>query len=259
MKDNIFFLKCSQSHALKGTIEALKDILIDVSVTISTDGLKICCLDYSKTAIVFLKIDADKCDEFHCSSPITIGLCMGSLFKLIKSMMSNDIISLFIRSDSTEKLRICIESKDRCMRIESELTTLDLDDDSITIPKIDFSCILQVPSSEFSKNVRDLANVGEYVQLSVVDGTFRMTATGNFATQTLIFSERLNGLQFQSCSDENIQGKFSLKYLSLFSKSASLSSMVEIYMRSQIPLVLKYNIGTIGRMQYVLSPKTDED
>ena len=214
-------------------------------------------MDYSKTAIVYLKIEGERCEEFSCLLPSTIGICMGSLFKLIKSMTTNDIISLYILKEKPEKLQISIESKERSMRIESELTTLDLDDDAISIPKIDFSCILQIPSSEFSKNVRDLANVGEFVSLSVYDGTFRMMATGTFATQTLIFSERLNGLQFQSCSDETIEGKFSLKYLSLFSKSASLSSMVEIYMRSNIPLVLKYNIGTLGRMQYVLSPMVD--
>ena len=42
--DCVFFLKSIQSHALKSTIEALKDILIDVSVYVSEEGLKICSL-----------------------------------------------------------------------------------------------------------------------------------------------------------------------------------------------------------------------
>ena len=84
-----------------------------------------------------------------------------------------------------------------------------------------------------------------------------MSSRGDFASQTLTFGERLNGLQFQSQSEDYIEGTFSLKYLTLFSKSAALSGFVELYLRQDIPLVLKYSIGSIGRMQYVLSPKVD--
>jgi proliferating cell nuclear antigen len=141
------------------------------------------------------------------------------------------------------------------MRIESELHTLDLDDDSISIPKIEFNCILLFPSTEFQKNIRDLSNVAEYVDIVVTKEVFSMSAVGDFATQKLVFSERLNGMQFQSSCDEVISGRFSLKYLNLFAKSSNLSGFVEIYMKNQIPLVLKYTIGSIGRMQFVLSPR----
>jgi proliferating cell nuclear antigen len=66
-------------------------------------------------------------------------------------------------------------------------------------------------------------------------------------------------MQFQSKSNETIVGRFSLKYLSLFSKSANLSNFVEIYIKENIPLVLKYSIGNIGRMQFVLSPREKID
>ena len=144
------------------------------------------------------------------------------------------------------------------MRIESQLNTLDLDDDSISIPQIDFECILLIPSAEFQRNVRDLSNVSEYVDISATKDSFTMEAVGDFASQRLIFGERSNGLQFQSTSETDIKGRFSLKYLNLFSKSAALSSFVELYLKPNIPLILKYTIRTIGRMQYVLSPKVVE-
>jgi proliferating cell nuclear antigen len=257
VQQSAFYMHTVQSHALRCTIEALKDVLLDVSLHIAEDGIKICCLDYSRTSIVYLKIDADKCECFKCEQPMSIGINVNSLFKLVKSTTMSDLISLYILSTSLEKLRISIDCKDRCMRIESELNTLDLDDDSIQIPAILFSTILILPSQEFQKNVRDLANVGEFVKISAHKGTFSMSARGDFATQSLTFGERINGLQFQTQSDDLIQGTFSLKYLSLFAKSAALSGFVELYLRQDIPLVLKYSIGSIGRMQYVLSPKAD--
>ena len=252
-----FYMHTVQSHALRCTIEALKDVLLDVSLHISPDGIKICCLDYSRTSIVYLKIDADKCECYKCDQTLSIGINVSSLFKLVKSTTMSDLISMYILSNSLEKLRISIDCKDRCMKIESELNTLDLDDDGIQIPAIQFSTILILPSQEFQKNIRDLANVSEYVTISAHKGTFSMSSKGDFASQTLTFGERLNGLQFQSQSEDYIEGTFSLKYLTLFSKSATLSGFVELYLRQDIPLVLKYSIGSIGRMQYVLSPKAD--
>lgn len=257
-EQSAFFLHTVQSHALRCTIEALKDVLLDVSLHIDAEGIKICTLDYSRTAIVYLKIDGDKCERFKCETPMSIGISVSSLFKLIKSATMSDLISLYILRNSLEKLRISIDCKDRCMLIESELNTLDLDDDSIKIPSISFSTILIMPSAEFQKNVRDLANVSEYVTISSKKDSFTMSASGDFATQSLTFKERINGMQFQTQGDEPISGTFSLKYLTLFSKSTALSGFVELYLRQDIPLVLKYGIGSIGRMQYVLSPKVTD-
>jgi proliferating cell nuclear antigen len=243
----VFFLHTVQSHALRCTIEALKDVLLDVSIHINKEGLKICCLDYSRTAIVYLKIDGDKCERYKCEMDMSIGISVSALFKLVKSTSMSDLISLYILRTSLEKLRISIDCRDRCMVIESELNTLDLDDDSIQIPAIDFTTILIMPSAEFQKNVRDLANVSDYVTISTKEGSFSMSASGDFATQRLTFRERLNGLQFQAQGDQPIQGTFSLKYLTLFSKSTALSGFVELYLRQDIPLVLKYSIGSIGR------------
>ena len=253
-EDCIFFMHSVQSYALRCTIESLKDVLSEVILSVTEQGIKICTLDFSRCAIVYLKIDAAKCEMFHCAWPCKLGVSVTSLFKLIKTTTLNDLITIYLCKDQPEVLKIMIDCKDRCMLINSELHTLDLDDDSISIPKIEFSCILMFPSQEFQRNIRDLSSVSEFVDIIVDKNTFSMCAVGDFATQELVFSERVNGMQFQSTGDEVIKGRFSLKYLNLFAKSASLSGFVELYLKNNIPLILKYFVGTIGRMQYVLSP-----
>lgn len=253
-EDCVFFMHSVQSYALRCTVESLKDVLTEVTLSVSNQGIKICTLDFSRTAIVYLKIDATKCETFHCSWPCKLGISVTSLFKLIKTITINDLISIYILKDQPEVLKIMIDCKERCMLINSELHTLDLDDDSISIPKIEFNCILMFPSQEFQRNIRDLSSVSEFVDITVDKNTFSMCAVGDFATQKLVFSERANGMQFQSLGDETITGRFSLKYLNLFAKSAALSGFVELYLKNNIPLILKYFVGTIGRMQYVLSP-----
>jgi proliferating cell nuclear antigen len=113
LRECSFLMHTVQSHALRCTIESLKDVLLDVSVHISPDGMKICTLDYSKTAIVYLKIDASKCETFHCEKEMSIGISVTSLFKLVKTISMNDLITLFIRASTPETLQIIIDCRDR--------------------------------------------------------------------------------------------------------------------------------------------------
>src|SRR4029078_5817006 len=51
-----------------------------------------------------------------------------------------------------------------------------------------------------------------------------------------------------------VQGIFELKHLVLFSKCASLCNDIEIYMKNDFPLVIKYTVATLGRILLCLTP-----
>ena len=54
--------------------------------------------------------------------------------------------------------------------------------------------------------------------------------------------------------NEIVQGIFKLEYLVMFTKCASLCNEIEIYMRNNYPLCIKYTVATLGRIHYCLSP-----
>ena len=63
---NVLEFRTVQSNAIRILIEALKNILSDVNIQVSTDGLKIIALDGSKAAIVHLKLEASQFEYFSC-------------------------------------------------------------------------------------------------------------------------------------------------------------------------------------------------
>ena len=58
---------------------------------------------------------------------------------------------------------------------------------------------------------------------------------------------------------EIIQGEFSLKNLSYFIKCTNLCSQIEIYLGNNLPLIIKYNVASLGEIKLCLAPLPSED
>jgi proliferating cell nuclear antigen len=54
-------------------------------------------------------------------------------------------------------------------------------------------------------------------------------------------------------SSKIIQGEFSLKNLGYFIKCTNLCQQIEMYLENDLPLVIKYNVASLGSIQLCLS------
>jgi proliferating cell nuclear antigen len=55
-------------------------------------------------------------------------------------------------------------------------------------------------------------------------------------------------------SSKIIQGEFSLKNLGYFIKCTNLCSQIEVYLENDLPLVVKYNVASLGEVKLCLAP-----
>jgi proliferating cell nuclear antigen len=60
-------------------------------------------------------------------------------------------------------------------------------------------------------------------------------------------------------SEEQVNLSFALRYLTMFTKANSLSSLVNVSLSNEAPLVVKYELENLGSLQYYLAPKISED
>ena len=51
-----------------------------------------------------------------------------------------------------------------------------------------------------------------------------------------------------------IQGEFSLKNLSYFIKCTNLCNQIEIYLGNNLPLIIKYDVASLGEIKLCLAP-----
>ena len=55
-------------------------------------------------------------------------------------------------------------------------------------------------------------------------------------------------------NDEIIQGTYGLKNLTLFTKCTNLCSTIELYLKNDFPLIIKYQVASLGYIQLALCP-----
>lgn len=60
-------------------------------------------------------------------------------------------------------------------------------------------------------------------------------------------------------TDEQVCLSFALRYLTMFTKATNLSTMVNVSLSNDSPLVVKYDIANLGSLQYYLAPKISDE
>lgn len=247
--------KTIQASAIKSTFEVLKDILNDVNIYFTMEGIQLLTLDVARVALVDLNFNSENFEEykFNNHGEICAGFNILNTYKILKCISNNDILTASISTQEFFKINIQNKQKNSCS--EFKLKLLDIDENKIEKPEIKMDCITTIPSIDFQRICRDMNNFATDVYITRDKNKFIIECEGDFANQKTIID----------CVDDSdftgkIRGKYSLKYLTLFTKATGLCSIVQIMQEIENRfLVLKYNIANLGEIKFYLATTTEDD
>ena len=171
---NVLEIKTIQIPPFRTLMTALKDILLETNIIFQQDGIRIVNMDKSHTILAHLFLQADKFEYYYCKYPkIVIGVNMFQLFKLINSIDNDDTLTIYIEENDyndgiVDLLGLKFENGDIKQCKDQKLRLIEPDDDDLELPKIKYSSILNMPSSDFQKIVRDLSNLSDRLEIKSV-------------------------------------------------------------------------------------------
>ena len=262
MSENNYILeiKTIQASTIKSVIDAMKEILMDVNLEFDENGMKIVALDNTHIVLIHLKLHADKFESYYCQKKLYVGINMLKFHMLIKTIQNGDILSLFIHKDDPNILGITIENNEKNVKTTYKLSMLDIDVVNVDIPPADFNTIITMPSAYLQKIIRDMHNLAEYIEIKNIGGKLILSCQGEFCCQETILATETQNIQIKNNENtqEIIQGIFSLKYLSIFTKCTNLCSTVEIYLKNAYPIILQYSIASMGSVKLCLAQKSED-
>lgn len=263
MSDDLLIeIKTVQCGSIRTLIEALKETLTDTVIFCDEAGLKIKCMDGNHIVLVYLKLDAEKFEYYKVNGSHELGVNMNNFFKIIKTMNNNDTLTLFLEKDNKCSLGIKIENGEKNSRTVYHLNLLDLEPDKVDIPKADFDYIITWPSQDFQKICRDMTNLQiDDVEISCVGQKLIFSCKGDFASQTTTIGENNSNLSFIEADDPEqvFHGRYTLKYLVQFTKCTNLCPSIELFMKNDYPLIIKYTVASLGEIRLCLCPNTNDD
>ena len=255
----IFKIETVQSSAIRILVEALKEILTDANIEFTDSSMKIITMDPTQTILVHLKLEKDNFEYYNCEHKIFIGINMLNFFKLVRTLTNNDALTLFIEKENPNLLGIRIENGEKNSLTNYYLNLIEVDETSYQIPPAQFESIITMPSNEFNKICRDMINLSDIIEIKSVGSQLIFSCKGEFASQETIIGETCNGLNFVKSSNEDniIQGYYNLKHLVLFTKCTNLCNSIEMYMKNNFPIVIKFTVGSLGCLKLALAPKIE--
>ena len=264
MEKNILEIKTVQASAFRILVEALKEILTDANFECDETGIKMIAMDSSRTVLVHLKLHADKFESYVCTEKKVLGISMINLFRVIKTMNNNDTLTLFLEREKDSVLGIKIENSEKNTTSTFHLNLMDLHIDNIQIPSVEFESVITMPSTDFQKIIRDMHNYADLIDIKSVEDHLIFSCKGDFCSQETIIGETDTGMNFAKNKkpDEIIQGEFALKHLVLFGKCTNLCNSIQMFLKNDYPLVIKYTVATLGRLLLCLTPirkKADDE
>ena len=255
-------IRTLQAVAFKVLVEALKELLTDTCIEFDETGMKIVAMDTSHVVLVHLKLDASKFEMYHCDGRIGIGVNMLNLHKLIKTINNNDTLTLFIESEDMNHLCVKIENTEKNSKTTYKLNLLDLDHHNITVDPTNFTEVVTLPSTDFQKICRDMHNLAEFMEIKAIQNQLIFSCKGDFCCQETVICDNdgtcimgTGGDGEKKGADEIVQGIFSIKHLVLFTKCTNLCSAMELYLKNDYPLIIKYDVSSLGSIRLALAPQ----
>jgi proliferating cell nuclear antigen len=257
---NVLEVRTVQSGAFKTLIEASKELLSDTCIEFDQSGMKVVSMDTSHIVLVHLKLDAARFEYYYCKSRLVIGLNMINFHRLIKTLNSSDTLTLYVDEVEFNQLGIRLENIEKNTRTTFKLNLLDLDNPKITVNPAEFNSVIALPSSDFQKIIRDCGNISDLVEIKNIGKQLFFSCKGDFCTQETVLADQSSQATTINGSDEEIvQGVFSLKFLSLFTKCTNLSNTVELYLKNDYPLICVYAVASLGTLKLCLSPAIERN
>ena len=255
-------IKTVQIAPFRTLMTALKDILLETNITFTPEGIRIINMDKSHTILAHLFLEADRFEQFYCKYPkIVIGVNMFHLFKLINSIDNDDTLTIYIETSEysdgvVDYLGLKFENGDIKQCKNQKLKLIEPDEEELLLPDVKFSSVINLPSTDFQKIIRDLSNISERLEIKSVGNELIFKCRGPFASCEIRRSESDGVMEFINKQDSTkvIQGEFSLKNLSYFIKCTNLCNSIEMYLENDLPLVVKYSVASLGEIKLCLAP-----
>ena len=262
MSNNVLEIKTIQISPVKTLMAALKDILLETNITFLKEGIRIINMDKSHTILAHLFLDASNFEHYYCKYPkIVIGVNMFHLFKLINSIDTDDILSIFIEESEysggiVDNLGLKFENEEIKQCKIQKLKLIEPEEEELDVPDVKFSSIINLPSGDFQKIIRDLSSISERLEIKSVGNELIFKCKGPFAEAEIRRTESDGSMEFINKQDSNkiIQGEFSLKNLGYFIKCTNLCGSIEMYLENDLPLVVKYDVASLGEIKLCLAP-----
>ena len=108
----MFHAKLNEGLLIKKLIDSIKDLVSDINLEINPMGISLQAMDSSHVALVTLNLSSEGFEEYRCDKPMTLGVSISNLAKVLRCGGNEDSLTLSCEEDPS-KLKIKFENNSK--------------------------------------------------------------------------------------------------------------------------------------------------
>lgn len=239
-------LKLESPKIFSDIVSIISELVTEVRLRINSDGISLTAVDPANVAMVHFRIPKDLFSEFEIEKEEILGINLDNLKSVLRRCKPGSSLILE-RESNTLKLGIV----DRIKR-DFGLALLDIDADEKPLPEWDFNSVIKINSDSLVEVIEDCAVVSDACTFIAEPDKFVVEAHG------------LNSAKAEFSSDEveihsaNSMARFSLEYLSKFTKGAKISNKASLSFSTNHPMRIDFSTGQV-MLSFVLAPRIEQE
>ncbi|KIK61540.1 hypothetical protein GYMLUDRAFT_73051 [Collybiopsis luxurians FD-317 M1] len=177
--------RLAEASVLKKLLDAIKELVTDANFECSEEGITLQAMDNSHVALVAVKLVQNGFKKYRCDRPMPLGVNVGSLTKVLKCAKDDDMCTLNA-ADEADVLNLVYEAKSSDRISSYDLKLMDIDSETLGIPKTSYEARVVLSSAEFARIVRDLSLLGDSVRIEVSKEGVRFASDGEAANGNIL-------------------------------------------------------------------------
>lgn len=259
-----FSIKLEDSRILRGIIETLASFIEESEFIVSPKEFEITAFDDSMVSLLKFTMKAENFDAYKCSKDFKISLNLDDLDKILKRSTADDNIEIEFK-ESEQKIKIKMKKSDSKRVRTFSLSLLDTDKQEVSIDNLqkieyfvnwvmmppDFSPDLLVEAIKDAEIYSDILNVR-------ADESSGLIFNSSGQIGEMEYNIELDDLPEKKI-EETETGAYSITFLKKILKLASITEKLEIFLKTDFPLKMVFNLLNGGKLDYFLAPRVEKD
>ncbi|MEM3831527.1 MAG: hypothetical protein QXU60_03580 [Sulfolobales archaeon] len=241
-------LSLADTKLFLSLVEVLSSLAEEVAFEISQEGsMKVVAMDPAKVAMIDFQLSQDGFLEFSAFRSLTLGISTRNLSLAMEDVKRTNRIT--IKGDE-ENIEFVIEGIPR--RI-FRFRNLEISLEEIPKIELEFPGKASVLPDPLSGAIADLSSISNYITFKLDQNVLELRDSDT-GKRSIRLSRETGSLLDVSVSEE-ISVDFDSSYLSPIAKLIKVSSSVEVYMGSGMPLKMEMQTPLGGKIVFYLAPR----
>jgi len=239
-------VKLDDPKILSEIIGIISELVTEVRIKINDRGLSIIAIDPANVALVSFRFPSSAFSAFEVGKEEILGISLDGLKNVLRRCGAGSSLIL-----QTEDNTLKIEIHEKIKRVFN-LALINIEAEEKTMPSLEFSCKVEMPSLDFFEAIEDCLIVADSCCFSVQEGKFVIEAKGLHSTKSEFSSDEVK------IEGEKGKAKYSLEYLQKFIKACKLTEKLKINFSDDYPLKLEFSSNHF-ELAFVLAPRVETE